>query len=202
MVSANDLMGQKFGRLTVIGRGISTAQGKARWLCRCECGEQIETRAETLRLGKTRSCGCLKAETRLGRLKHGGTRGGRKTKEWRCWIAMRRRCIQGTCPNSPMYEALGMDPEWAQNFQAFLDHIGPAPTDDKHVSVDRIDNAKGYFPGNVRWASKVQQARNTRRNIMIVYEGRRMTFAEACQRAGVNYYVAYNRRKRGKPVFG
>ena len=59
-----DLTGQRFGRLTVVERAENTAEGKARWLCKCDCGEQVRVRAESLRSGGTRSCGCLKHDNR------------------------------------------------------------------------------------------------------------------------------------------
>jgi hypothetical protein len=84
------------------------------------------------------------------------------TPEYRSWCAMIQRCEN---PSSKDYSGWGargvrIHPEWRKNFAAFLAHIGPRPL--RH-SVDRIDNGGHYEPGNVRWATPQQQARNSRR---------------------------------------
>lgn len=62
MAKAIDLTGQVFGRLTVIERGTNSSDGKARWLCRCTCGNTTLVTGRLLRNGHTKSCGCLSAE--------------------------------------------------------------------------------------------------------------------------------------------
>lgn len=65
--SAAIVPGRRFGRLVVVGRVENGACGKVRWLCRCDCGVEVEVFASGLRSGRTRSCGCLRRE--LGRAK-------------------------------------------------------------------------------------------------------------------------------------
>lgn len=59
-----DITGNKYGRLTVIKE--NGKQGKnIMWLCKCDCGKEINAIAYNLKNGHTRSCGCLQTETRL-----------------------------------------------------------------------------------------------------------------------------------------
>jgi len=202
MTVAANLIGETFGRLTVVSRETSTSAGKARWRCQCECGGETIVGTHTLRSGASRSCGCLQTQIiRDLRTKHGGSAGGERTKEYRAWLQVRRRCLS---PNSAAFKNYGakgisIDPEWAANFDAFLAHIGQAPSD-KHT-VDRIDNARGYEPGNVRWATSSAQNRNKRKNIYVRLNGVQMLLVEACEQTGTDYYTAYSRLRRGLPPF-
>lgn len=54
-----DLIGQKFGRLTVIKRIEDNSEAHIKWLCECDCGNFVTTRGTSLRRGVTKSCGCL-----------------------------------------------------------------------------------------------------------------------------------------------
>jgi hypothetical protein len=84
---------------------------------------------------------------------------------------MINRCTDPKHDNYAHYSSAGITvcAEWLSDFQAFISHIGPKPTS-KH-SVDRIDNAKGYEPGNVRWATSIEQAANRKNTAMVVYQG-------------------------------
>lgn len=183
MVAKNDLSGQRFERVVVVSSFESTAQGKARWNVRCDCGTEFITRGETLTRGKTRSCGCLQREE-LGNSRR--THGKSGSKEYHAFTDAQRRS----------YETGGFH---FATFEAFLAEVGPAPS--PMFTIDRIDPFKGYEPGNVRWATRKTQNRNKRKHVYVVYEGERMLLSEACERAGVNYHVAYGRLKRGKEPF-
>ena len=89
--------------------------------------------------------------------------GNSKDIAYKCWENMVDRC---TNPKSPAYSKYGargieLSATWRFSFLAFIGHIGPRPS--KEYSIDRIDNTKGYYPGNVRWATKYEQAQNTSR---------------------------------------
>ncbi|MFN3474075.1 MAG: hypothetical protein ACK4ZW_08525 [Blastomonas sp.] len=98
---------------------------------------------------------------------HGNARHGmRNTPEYEAWRAMVSRC---TNPNHKAYRNYGgrgvtVCPEWRSDFRAFISHIGMRPRAD--YSLDRIDNSKGYEPGNVRWTDAATQNRNRRPFIM------------------------------------
>lgn len=148
------LTGMQFGLLEVLR--FSRRRGKHfLWLCRCECGAEIEVQGSNLRNGhstKCRSCGARK---------HGLSR----EPEHNVWSGMIHRCHN---PDSKDYKNYGgrgivVCDEWRSSFQAFIEHIGRRPSD-KH-SIDRIDNDGNYEPGNVHWATRIEQNNNKRNNI-------------------------------------
>lgn len=156
-------VGARFGRLTVTGRNGNMPNGAKAWRCTCDCGNEVTTHGPRLRAGSVLSCGCKRAEV-MNRQTHGK----RKTPEYRIWQGMVTRT---TNPNSNFYHRYGgrgivMCDEWRNSFEKFYEHMGARPAGDGFVySIDRIDNDRGYEPGNCRWATPVQQARNTSRTM-------------------------------------
>jgi len=162
-----DLIGRTFGRYAVIARAENDARGRACWLCRCSCEQKTEriVRADSLRSG-TISCGCLSREVwaQIGRAN--ATHGRTGTPEHRTWKAMIQRC---TNPNTPCYKYYGgrgitvcdrWNPKRGGSFENFLADMGPRPPG---TSLDRVDNDGNYEPPpNCRWATRKQQARNSR----------------------------------------
>jgi hypothetical protein len=160
-----DITGHVYGQLTVLTRAENNSANKARWVCLCTCGSKKTVRASSLRGGGTQSCGCLKISIRSTQ------GGGSDTKEYVSWKSMLGRCRNPKHDNYARYGAAGISvcAEWLSDFQAFLSHIGPKPTS-KHT-LDRIDNTKGYEPGNVRWATKLEQNANRNNTAMVVFQG-------------------------------
>jgi hypothetical protein len=153
-----DRTGLQYGRLTVLSRAANTPQRAARWLCQCECGTQVVVRGHLLGSGDTQSCGCLAAERFLrSHTKHGMAR----TPTYESWKAMKHRV---TNPNGKDWSDYGgrgidMDPRWQASFEAFLADMGVRPA---HRTLDRIDNERGYWPDNCRWATTIEQRHNRR----------------------------------------
>ncbi len=197
MPPLRDLMGQRFGRLTVIDR--SNRRGdSAFWVCRCDCGETLHVLSRSLTQCNTQSCGCLCREINTNRLlamntNHGHARDGKMTPEYTSWMAMRARCYRRTAVQFSHYGGRGITvcPEWRQNFEAFFRDMGPRPS--FKYSLDRIDNDGPYAPWNCRWQEQTAQCNNRRSNRHVLVNGERRTLAEASRACGVPYSTLRNR---------
>lgn len=150
---------ERYNRLTLVQRDVGrTGDGhiKSEWLC--DCGEAFECAYSRVKNGTTTSCGCYGREiSQAAATRHGG----RNTAEYSSWMAMRRRCENVTDKDYPRYGGAGVRvcAEWTADFVAFREHVGPRP---QGTTLDRIDSRLGYQPGNVRWATPTEQARNRR----------------------------------------
>ena len=103
---------------------------------------------------------------------------GNTSKLYYIWKEVIRRTTDSTHPRYADYGGRGIDvdPRWAKDIRAFLEDVGPRPSA-KH-SIDRKDNERGYWPGNVRWATVLEQANNTRGNRVITHNGTTQTLSQ------------------------
>ena len=158
-----DLIGHKYGRLTVLrecesGRAPNGCVFR-NWICECECGNTIKKRTGQLRSSKFElSCGCA----RVGKARTHGFGGINRPPEYDVWRAMRRRCRNDKCLDYQYYGARGIDicQRW-DDFTTFLSDMGPRPS--SNHSIDRINVDGWYSPENCRWATAVEQRHNQRR---------------------------------------
>lgn len=162
-----DLTGQTFGRLTVLSRGENRSK-MTTWNCVCECGNKTSPDANSLRRGKSKSCGCLVREkAKQTHQTHGET----KTSEYRTWSSMIQRTINKNRNGFNRYGGRGIAvcDRWRHSYESFIYDMGYKPSP-KHT-IERVDNNKGYNPCNCYWATMKQQANNKRNNTSITHNG-------------------------------
>ena len=188
---ARNLLGQVFGSLTVLRRVERNKHGHYRWLCECVCGKFTEVRGDHLQTGNTTSCGCA-------RLKHGHHKGGKKSPTYKTWQAMLDRGTNTNSENYPNWGGRGITvcDRWIK-FENFLEDMGERP---KGLSIDRIDNNKGYEPGNCKWSTRLEQGQNMRSNRRITYQGQTHCIAEWARVLGIHKKTLYGRLCRNLPL--
>lgn len=159
MSRIQNITGETFNRLTA-KEYMYTEKGKSStWMCQCTCGKEISVELSSLRNGNTQSCGCLRLErTREKNTSHNKSH----TSEYYAWDNMKRRCQNKNNPEYKNYGARGIEvcESWSSSFENFLEDMGEKPR--KNLSLDRIDNDKGYYKENCRWADMSTQAINQR----------------------------------------
>lgn len=174
-----DLSGDVFGRLTVIRRADS--DGRPRWECECSCGNKCTPRGSDLKFGRSNSCGCLRKEATSDRA---ATHRLSESSEYNIWNLMHHRCGD---PRSDAYQNYGgrgisVCERWSV-FENFMADMGRRPSPSH--TVDRYPNNDGnYGPGNCRWATRTEQANNTRQNRLVEYRGRMLTLSDAMRESG------------------
>ncbi|SDH10548.1 hypothetical protein SAMN05216466_107116 [Paraburkholderia phenazinium] len=197
-----DMAGQRFGRLLVLSRAATPShvsnQGRAYWLCACDCGEESVVSGKSLRTDKTRSCGCLIADAaKVHARVHGHARPGSHTRTYHTWQAMRRRCLQEKDSHFAEYGGRGITicERW-NSFERFLEDMGERPAG---LSLDRYPDVNGnYEPGNCRWATIKEQNENKRNSLAYEFKGRRLSLKDWAKETGIGYATLRDRiRNRG-----
>ncbi len=193
------MIGQRFGKLKVVSSAPRAASGNIMYHCQCDCGETTLTSASHLRIGKTRSCGCLRTESAARATLAATTHGMKNTATYRVWAAMLSRCRN---PNAQQYRNYGargiaVCKRW-HKFEGFLADMGVCP---EGMSLDRHPNVNGgYKPSNCRWATTLQQARNKQNTIYLEYNGVRKSLRDWEDDLGLPKEVIYGRVKNGWSV--
>lgn len=182
MPAFQDISGKTFGNLEVLRRTKGSDLERTYWLCKCKCsGKEVRVEAYNLKTGHTISCGCKKAVVR----------GLSNTRAYRIWYFMRERCEN---PDSISFAYCGsrgikVCVRW-RKFENFYADMGDPPSG---TTLDRADNEKGYTLGNCRWATKIQQQRNTRTNRVLTFQGEKKCLAEWSVLTGIHRHTIASR---------
>ena len=156
-----DVSGVKRGSLTAISNtGNKRKNGDYLWNFKCDCGNDHVMALGDFNYKDYPTC----TECGKKRLIEANTTHGFKNnhKTYKAWCKIRDRCFNVNSPDYKDYGAKGITvaKEFCEDFMNFYNEIGEAPNDGQRWSVDRIDHTKNYEPGNIRWATDFQQARN------------------------------------------
>jgi hypothetical protein len=177
-----DIAGQKFGRWLAI-RHIRDVY----WWCRCDCGSEKPVNSNSMRKGLSTSCGCWNRENAPYRKRsHGHATHVKKDPTYQSWRNAKARCFN---PANNYYDTYGgrgitMCDDWRDDFTVFLRDMGERPAG---TSLDRIDNDRGYEPGNCRWSGTRIQSINKRHIAIHDFEGQRLTLKDIARVKDVNY---------------
>lgn len=184
-------IGKTYNYLTVTGC-VGRKGQYVHWACTCVCGNTCEVPGTLLCGGKRRrvSCGCMKGAVRHRMSYH---------TVYHAWQAMRYRCHYEGHASYAYYGGRGITvcERW-QVFENFAEDM--LPTWEKGLTLERIDNSKGYYLENCRWATRGDQMRNTRRNIMVDTPDGRMCVRDAERRFGITEETILRRIKAGLPL--
>ena len=187
-------IGTRYGRVVTLNE-VEKRNNRRSFLCLCDCGENVVLRLENLRSGHSQSCGCLHRDvSREVKTTHGkyGTRA-----YW-TWSTMKARCENPKNKKYHRYGSRGITVchDWLK-FANFYRDMGDPPDG---MSIDRIDNDKGYFLENCRWATQAEQGNNKSTNVVITLDGITKTMSQWAFEKGINVQTVHARVKKGWKV--
>ncbi len=184
--------------------------GDIMYKCKCDCGNDKIASGKSVKKGDTKSCGCaykLAADKRNETPKHGHSRRGQMSPEYRSWLAMKNRCRNPNYADWAGYGGRGITvcERWTNEngFENFLEDMGERPS--LEHSVDRYPDLNGnYEPSNCRWGTRKQQSDNRRSTVFIEHNGERLPITDWERKLGLKYMTIHSRvkwcRKIGMPL--
>lgn len=194
--------GDRFGRLVIDRLARRDKHGGSYFHCVCDCGGAKVVHATNLRAGRTKSCGCLNKEMASVRsLKHGQSSNGgarKATSTYMVWSGMLDRCRNQNDAAFANYGGRGISvcERW-YSFENFFADMGERPAG---LSLDRRDNEGNYELSNCRWATRKEQARNTRTNRLVTIDGRTQCVAAWQEELGIKRETVQKRVAAGMAI--
>lgn len=187
MSKLKNLIGQTFGRLTVIKRVSNSKHGHPMWECVCSCPDETVcvVRGSALTAGNTKSCGCIRKKTTL---KLNMTHKKTGTNIYCTWANMKQRCYN---PKNKQFKDWGgrgiaVCKQWRDSFEAFYKDVSKLPHfGEKGYSLNRKNNDGNYEPENVEWSNQYSQANNKRNNHLISYNGEVYSLSQWAAKLGI-----------------
>ena len=199
-IRGKNLTGEIFGRLKVVSftghRRTPKGVPKKLWTCVCQCGATKVIDHVSLTHHLVQSCGCLKKELCITRsTKHGFA----KHPIYSQWCAMKKRCLNPKDSKWKDYGGRGIElcKRW-HAFVAFKEDMLPSWS--SGMTIERKDSNGNYEPNNVRWATRLEQSNNTRRNVFVTCNGKTMTVSQFGREFGFSVNrisCIYGRLERG-----
>lgn len=190
-------VGDIYGRLTVVNVSTNAANLTVVDMI-CTCGKPVRQQPSSLVYGVVKSCGCLRSEmVSVKNTTHGLTYS--KAKLYSLWSSMLARCYNKDCKTYHRYGGRGIkvSDSW-KNFENFANDMGDRP-DGK--SLDRVDNDGNYTKENCRWATQAEQSRNTSRNLVFDYKGKRTVLKDIAHAENLSYTkLLYHVSDKGKTL--
>lgn len=194
-----NIVGKKYGRLTVLEYAGKDKNNNIRWLCECDCSNKTKKviLGQNLKHGLTKSCGCLNDETRREKAtKHGMSR----KKLYKVYMSMKDRCYNESHKFYKDYGGRGIKicEEWMgdnglENFYNWSTENGYK----EGLTIDRKNVNGNYEPSNCRWATMEEQGSNKRNNIWIEMNGMTKTLSQWSRESGIPINTLWNRLKKG-----
>ena len=193
-------VGKKYGRLTVV-RSLKPEERQSqnkKWLCRCECGREVQVDISQLTRGNTKSCGCFR-QGRMATLKY--KHGKWKTRLFNIWIRMRDRCYRVNTEDYANYGGRGITicPEWKDDFVAFQKWALENGYQEG-LSIDRKNVDGNYEPSNCRWATTKEQNNNKRDNRYITFKEKTQSMQMWADETGISSSAIKYRLNHGWSV--
>lgn len=172
-----NLVGERYGKLIVVSLidDVASAKVPTRWLCKCDCGNEVVVRGYNLRSGGTKSCGCAQREIAAARCRTHGDAGSRL---YIIWQHMKWRCEKETDLAFKYYGGRGVSicEDW-RSYEKFKDWANSSGYQET-LTLDRIDVNGNYEPDNCRWITLREQQRNKRNNVRAYFNGEAKTLSE------------------------
>jgi hypothetical protein len=184
MTAPNELTGQTFSGIEVLGRGPNNPKGNCRWRCQCPCGAEFLALGYSLKRGKTKSCGCRQSFVRHGMSHHS---------LYTVWAGLHQRCGNQNCAEYANYGGRGITvcEEWRDPvpFLAWAQDSGWR----KGLHLDRIDNDGPYAPGNCRFVSHRTNCNNRRNTVFLEWQGQTWPLADLARKYGLRPSILHSR---------
>lgn len=184
-----DLTGQKFERLTVIKWIRKNKQSRYKWLCRCDCGQEVVVLGYNLRNGHTKSCGCLNKEKIT---KHGLS----GIPMYHVWEQIIQRCTNPNCKEYKNYGGRGITvcERWLK-FENFNKDMGKSWK--SGLTIERTKNEEGYYKENCEWVTSKINSRNKRNNRLLTHNGVIQCVTAWSEETGINKSTIFWRLRAG-----
>lgn len=194
MSASRDLIGKRFGNLVVTRKLKVNSHRETEWLCICDCGNEYISTSNRLTTGKTTQCReCSFKQIAVSNTKHGCE----PKRLWQTYQNMKTRCNNENYILYSRYGGRGIKvcDEWERSFSSFKEWAFKSGYSDE-LTLDRIDNDKGYSPENCKWSTVREQANNRHTNRILVLNGVSDTMANWSRKINIPYWVIQERLDR------